>query len=109
MMFTLQKSDVDLTPGLLSSVLYTVVLMRRCGGVFFRGNKYRATGATNMNDASSRSHAILTFKVKDSGEVRIVDLAGSERIKRSGAEGGRLQVTWQYMGVGQAIQGRLVD
>ena len=57
-----------------------------------RGNKYRATGATNMNDASSRSHAILTFKIKDNGEVRIVDLAGSERIKRSGAEGGRLQV-----------------
>ena len=28
------------------------------------GNEYRATGETNMNDASSRSHAILTFKVK---------------------------------------------
>ena len=27
------------------------------------GNEYRATGETNMNDASSRSHAILTFKV----------------------------------------------
>ena len=28
------------------------------------GNEYRATGETNMNDASSRSHAVLTFKVK---------------------------------------------
>lgn len=56
-----------------------------------RGAAFRAHGKTNMNDASSRSHAILLLIVAptdqpvESGNVLyMVDLAGSERQKRSG-------------------------
>jgi len=56
------------------------------------GAKYRASGKTNMNDASSRSHAILSIILAEdepeNGTVMyLVDLAGSERVKRSGATG----------------------
>merc|ERR1712093_311151 len=46
-----------------------------------------------MNDASSRSHAILTITLgrgRGAPQVRLVDLAGSERLKRSGAVAGRM-------------------
>ena len=60
----------------------------------------RATGSTNMNAASSRSHAICTIYVertpKDGSDavtskLTLVDLAGSERQKRTKAEGERLK------------------
>lgn len=59
-----------------------------------RGAQLRATGQTDMNDASSRSHAILSLSLGAGGDARvfhIVDLAGSERVKRSGATGDRLE------------------
>ncbi|CAB4065516.1 KIF4_21_27 [Lepeophtheirus salmonis] len=66
----------------------------------------RTTASTNMNDQSSRSHAIFTIHIEqqpikmknttDEGELEIltakfhfVDLAGSERLKRTGATGDR--------------------
>ncbi|KAL1603640.1 hypothetical protein SLS60_005228 [Paraconiothyrium brasiliense] len=68
------------------------------------GNKARTVAATNMNETSSRSHAvftlILTQKQKDvemkmSGEkvakISLVDLAGSERATSTGATGARLK------------------
>jgi kinesin family protein 1 len=68
------------------------------------GNKARTVAATNMNETSSRSHAvftiILTQKKHDSmtglntekvSKISLVDLAGSERAKDTGAEGKRLQ------------------
>lgn len=71
-----------------------------------RGNKSRSVGATQCNDVSSRSHAILTVHVesrlaaKDGaaselrlGKMHLVDLAGSERVNMSGAEGGTLVET----------------
>ncbi|GMH67828.1 hypothetical protein TrST_g13517 [Triparma strigata] len=60
----------------------------------------RATGSTNMNAVSSRSHAICTIYVertKNDGsdvvvsKLSLVDLAGSERQKRTKAEGERLK------------------
>ncbi|XP_021759754.1 kinesin-like protein KIN-4C [Chenopodium quinoa] len=67
-----------------------------------RGSIARATGSTNMNSQSSRSHAIFTIsmeqkKVGDtaddilSAKLHLVDLAGSERAKRTGADGLRLK------------------
>ena len=61
--------------------------------------KNRATGATNQNEHSSRSHAILQLQLiynSIDGQVRksylsLVDLAGSERIAKTGAEGQRLK------------------
>ncbi|KAI8142449.1 hypothetical protein BJV82DRAFT_714044 [Fennellomyces sp. T-0311] len=68
------------------------------------GNKARTVAATNMNETSSRSHAVftlfLTQKQKDEatkmeGEkvarISLVDLAGSERANSTGATGARLK------------------
>ncbi|XP_072416992.1 kinesin-like protein KIF13A isoform X6 [Chiloscyllium punctatum] len=68
------------------------------------GNKSRTVAATNMNEESSRSHAvfsiILTQTLNDlqsgtSGEkvskLSLVDLAGSERVSKTGAAGERLK------------------
>ncbi|XP_019856044.1 PREDICTED: kinesin-like protein unc-104 [Amphimedon queenslandica] len=73
-------------------------------GLMDEGNKARTVAATNMNETSSRSHAvftiILTQRKKDSmtglvaekvSKISLVDLAGSERAKDTGAEGKRLQ------------------
>lgn len=60
----------------------------------------RVTGATAMNTASSRSHAILTLLIEQqdtasqlvrTSKFHFVDLAGSERQKRTGAVGRRLK------------------
>ena len=68
------------------------------------GNLNRSVGATNMNEYSSRSHAIFLVTVErskpepDSGEshicvgkLNLVDLAGSERQAKTGATGDRLK------------------
>uniref|UniRef100_A0A3B4AQR0 Kinesin-like protein n=1 Tax=Periophthalmus magnuspinnatus TaxID=409849 RepID=A0A3B4AQR0_9GOBI len=68
------------------------------------GNKARTVAATNMNETSSRSHAvfniIFTQKKYDSetdntsekvSKISLVDLAGSERADSTGAKGTRLK------------------
>uniref|UniRef100_A0A671RBS7 Kinesin-like protein n=1 Tax=Sinocyclocheilus anshuiensis TaxID=1608454 RepID=A0A671RBS7_9TELE len=68
--------------------------------VFDLGHMNRATACTNLNEHSSRSHALLIVTVagfnsstghRTSGKLNLVDLAGSERIAKSGAEGSRLR------------------
>lgn len=67
--------------------------------VMQEGNKNRTIGATDMNEHSSRSHAIftVTVEIKSSterirvGKLNLVDLAGSERQSKSGATGQRLK------------------
>ncbi|KAJ8600189.1 hypothetical protein CTAYLR_001972 [Chrysophaeum taylorii] len=86
------------------------------GRILERGAANRATEGTALNDASSRSHAVLTATVEtrrsfvnnneDSvaddargsqqlavvrSKMHMVDLAGSERARRSGAEGQRFK------------------
>ncbi|KAL5777374.1 hypothetical protein ACOSP7_010300 [Xanthoceras sorbifolium] len=76
-----------------------------------RGSLARATGSTNMNSQSSRSHAIFTITLEQKKIARcqtgataddigddilcakfhLVDLAGSERAKRTGADGMRFK------------------
>nr|XP_015106097.2 LOW QUALITY PROTEIN: kinesin-like protein KIF1C [Vicugna pacos] len=68
------------------------------------GNKARTVAATNMNETSSRSHAVFTIVFTqrchdqltglDSekvSKISLVDLAGSERADSSGARGMRLK------------------
>ncbi|KAH6781081.1 P-loop containing nucleoside triphosphate hydrolases superfamily protein [Perilla frutescens var. hirtella] len=79
-----------------------------------QGSLSRATGSTNMNNQSSRSHAIFTITMEqmrrlhpgDSSDsnlsdcmtdeylcakLHLVDLAGSERAKRTGSDGLRFK------------------
>jgi len=72
--------------------------------VMVDGNKHRTTGATLMNDTSSRSHSIFTVIIEMSalksedgkehitrGKLNLVDLAGSERPAKTGATGTRMK------------------
>ena len=71
-----------------------------------RGTSYRTTSATNMNDVSSRSHAVFVITVEQMttetingqthtqikvGKLNLVDLAGSERVRVTGATGQQLE------------------
>lgn len=68
------------------------------------GNKARTVAATNMNETSSRSHAVFTIfftqrrhdRITDLvtekvSKISLVDLAGSERADSTGAKGTRLK------------------
>ena len=75
-----------------------------------QGLELRATGQTDLNTHSSRSHMILSItvnvtdlasisnggaggKATTESRLRLVDLAGSERVGRSNATGARLEET----------------
>ena len=75
------------------------------------GNSNRAVAATNMNPVSSRSHAVLVFRivsktmvdgkeVETTSKINLIDLAGSERASKTGATGDQLKE-------GAAINGSL--
>jgi len=66
------------------------------------GNTNRTVASTNMNDVSSRSHAIFTILFTQAkfytdmpsetvSKIHLVDLAGSERANSTGATGSRLK------------------
>ncbi|OXA56707.1 Kinesin-like protein KIF1A [Folsomia candida] len=68
------------------------------------GNKARTVAATNMNETSSRSHAVFTIILTQKrldlvtnltaekvAKISLVDLAGSERADSTGAKGTRLK------------------
>lgn len=78
-----------------------------------RGSNFRTVAATNMNNNSSRSHAIFTISIEQHqiedftegqaeeeppaseeftvAKFHFVDLAGSERAKKTGASGQTLK------------------
>lgn len=68
--------------------------------VMYMGNKNRTVGFTNMNEHSSRSHAIFLIKIEmcevgstlvKVGKLNLIDLAGSERQSKTGATAERLK------------------
>ncbi|KAM4735065.1 LOW QUALITY PROTEIN: kinesin-like protein KIFC3 [Anableps anableps] len=77
----------------------------------------RITFGTQMNQHSSRSHALLCITIqgtdlasgsKTTGKMNLVDLAGSERVWKSGAEGERLKeaqnINRSLLALGDVIQ-----
>ncbi|XP_012079285.1 kinesin-like protein KIN-4A [Jatropha curcas] len=99
---------------LAGSTELSVSTLQEMAACLEQGSLSRATGSTNMNNQSSRSHAIFTITLEqmrkphsvspvndtpdeDMGEeyfcakLHLVDLAGSERAKRTGSDGLRLK------------------
>uniref|UniRef100_A0A8C5WH39 Kinesin-like protein n=1 Tax=Leptobrachium leishanense TaxID=445787 RepID=A0A8C5WH39_9ANUR len=119
----LEKLDVKLNPdgsgqlhvpGLTST---EVTSFRHIKKLLCLGRKNRATFCTNMNERSSRSHALLTITISGrdlttetvtTGKLNLVDLAGSERVWKSGAEGERLKeaqnINKSLLALGEVIQ-----
>lgn len=97
-----QDKDGTITiPGLTEDNASTPQLMLQA---LDRGGLNRTTGSTNMNERSSRSHAIFTvhFQIETAQEegcevgyvtakFHFVDLAGSERLKKTHAVGKQME------------------
>eukprot|EP00041_Stephanoeca_diplocostata_P030025 m.898985 g.898985 ORF g.898985 m.898985 type:complete len:797 (+) comp23676_c0_seq11:175-2565(+) len=95
-----EKDSGVYVEGLTSAVVKNI---QEIENVMSIGNANRSVGRTNMNEHSSRSHAIFIITVECSetgidgenhirvGKLNLVDLAGSERQKKTQAEGQRLQ------------------
>ncbi|KAK2464524.1 hypothetical protein APHAL10511_003503 [Amanita phalloides] len=67
--------------------------------IYTRASKHRSVASTNLNRASSRSHAVLTIEVALidptnqktlTGKINLVDLAGSENNKLTGNDPSRM-------------------
>ncbi|GER29955.1 kinesin-like protein [Striga asiatica] len=99
---------------LAGSTECSVKTLKEMADCLEQGSVSRATGSTNMNNQSSRSHAIFTITVEQmrqlhpsissngnltdcmseeylSAKLHLVDLAGSERAKRTGSDGLRFK------------------
>ncbi|XP_057469755.1 kinesin-like protein KIN-4A [Actinidia eriantha] len=99
---------------LAGSTEVNVTTLKEMASYLEQGSLNRATGSTNMNNQSSRSHAIFTITLEqmrkhnpafpgDSSlnesmseeylcaKLHLVDLAGSERAKRTGSDGLRFK------------------
>ncbi|CAL0305807.1 unnamed protein product [Lupinus luteus] len=97
---------------LAGSTEVSVATLKEMAACLEQGSMNRATGSTNMNNQSSRSHAIFTITLEQMRKINIpnggslndtmseeylcaklhlVDLAGSERAKRTGSDGLRFK------------------
>ncbi|KAJ1346091.1 Kinesin-like protein klp-20 [Parelaphostrongylus tenuis] len=91
-----EKADVGVyVKNLISIIVGSASQMQK---LMEFGNKNRKVGATQMNEESSRSHAMFSVTVESSergmvtqGKLHLVDLAGSERQSKTGAVGERLK------------------
>ncbi|XWS24204.1 hypothetical protein CRYUN_Cryun28dG0080600 [Craigia yunnanensis] len=114
---------------LAGSTGVSVSTLKEMAACLGQGSLSRATGSTNMNNQSSRSHAIFTISLEQmrklnpiSGDVspndimneeylcaklHLVDLAGSERAKRTGSDGMRFKegfTWWQQQNCHDSIE-----
>ncbi|RDX60694.1 Kinesin-like protein KIN-4A, partial [Mucuna pruriens] len=97
---------------LAGSTEISVTTLKEMAACLEQGSLSRATGSTNMNNQSSRSHAIFTITLEQMrkpnspseiilndtmneeylcAKLHLVDLAGSERAKRTGSDGLRFK------------------
>ncbi|KAL3514457.1 hypothetical protein ACH5RR_027174 [Cinchona calisaya] len=107
-----ETSDGVIT--LAGSTERSVQTLKEMADCLEQGSMSRATGSTNMNNQSSRSHAIFTITMEQMrklhpmtpsngnanedlneeylcAKLHLVDLAGSERAKRTGSDGLRFK------------------
>ncbi|TYI75687.1 hypothetical protein E1A91_D06G023700v1 [Gossypium mustelinum] len=94
---------------LAGSTEVSVTTLKEMAACLEQGLLSRATGSTNMNNQSSRSHAIFIITLQQMpitgdgstndvmneeylcAKLHLVDLAGSERAKRTGSDGMRFK------------------
>ncbi|XP_012450635.1 kinesin-like protein KIN-4A [Gossypium raimondii] len=94
---------------LAGSTEVSVTTLKEMAACLEQGSLSRATGSTNMNNQSSRSHAIFIITLQQMpitgdgstndvmneeylcAKLHLVDLAGSERAKRTGSDGMRFK------------------
>ena len=80
----------------------TVTTWEQCDVLLAKGVEHRHVAATKMNATSSRSHAVMQFRMTQTemselgplqkrSNVYLADLAGSERIKATQVEGQQLK------------------
>ncbi|CAI5505613.1 unnamed protein product, partial [Closterium sp. Naga37s-1] len=88
--------EKDGSTTVLGLKVVTVQSVEDAAEVFAYAHKKRSVGRTDMNEESSRSHAVFTLRLngrnRDTGEtthgiLNLIDLAGSERLKKSNATG----------------------
>eukprot|EP00037_Helgoeca_nana_P023024 m.237563 g.237563 ORF g.237563 m.237563 type:complete len:448 (+) comp26215_c0_seq1:120-1463(+) len=96
------REDPKLGPFVDGLSSHTVLDFESMDALMAKGNAMRTTAATNMNDTSSRSHAVFTLRFtqamliegvpcEKTSKINLVDLAGSERSSSTGATGARLK------------------
>lgn len=105
-----EKSGAIIIEGLKGEIVTSKL---ECLSLLNKGISQRVTSATQMNEGSSRSHAVFTITINQkivkvqpaedpdaepvmseeniSAKFHFVDLAGSERIKKTGATGKLMQ------------------
>lgn len=92
------REDPKLGPFVDGLTSHTVTDYEGIDILMEKGNGNRTTAATNMNDTSSRSHAVFTMRFtqamlvegvpcEKTSKINLVDLAGSERTSSTGATG----------------------
>ena len=101
------KVDIKLHPSTAeayvpAATVITLADASQAAGVIATAAAARATGATLCNARSSRSHLVVTLRLRGvnessrqsrDGVLHLVDLAGSERLSRSGVDGAALRET----------------
>ena len=94
------KENIDTGVYVKDLTSFVVKNVNEIDHVMQAGKKNRSTGATLMNQTSSRSHSIFTIVIECAeikgdhirvGKLNLVDLAGSERQGKTGATGDRLK------------------
>lgn len=98
----IKHDDVNCKTSITNMTCMDVDSKEKAKSIISMASKNRSTASTKLNERSSRSHSICTFKIegvnlktgeKREGNLNLIDLAGSERLYNSQAKGDRLKET----------------